>query len=89
MKALFLFLVPLLAGLACSAAQLTITVTHGLDAARPAETITVPWADLARALPGVLLQHLAVKDAAGHSLPYQVTNLAPVNPPSSDSPPTR
>ena len=77
MKALFLFLVPLLAGLACSAAQLTITVTHGLDAARPAETITVPWADLARALPGVLLQHLAVKDAAGHSLPYQVTNLAP------------
>ena len=62
---------------AWAADSVTLTVSHDLAAARPAETITLPWADLARALPGVLLQHLAVKDAAGRSLPYQVTNLAP------------
>ncbi len=62
---------------AWAAESATLTVTNDLAAARPAETITLPWADLARALPGVLLQHLAVKDAAGRSLPYQVTNLAP------------
>jgi Domain of unknown function (DUF4861) len=55
----------------------TLTVTHDLAIARPAETIAVPWADLAKAMPGVYLQHIAVKDAAGHVLPYQVTNLAP------------
>jgi hypothetical protein len=70
-------LLPLLAGLAHAATQVTITVTHNLDAARPAETITLPWASLAKAMPGVLLQHIAVKDAAGHVLPYQVTNVAP------------
>ncbi len=60
-----------------SAARLTVTVTHTLGIARPAETITVPWAGLAQALPGALLYHLEVRDAAGHVLPYQVTNLAP------------
>jgi len=70
-------LLPLLAGVACGAAQLKITVTHDLAAARPAETITVPWAEVNRALPGAMLQHIAVKDAAGNSLPYQVTNVAP------------
>src|SRR5258708_8173228 len=60
-----------------AADRVTVTATHTLDAARPAETITVPWADVARALPGVYLQHIAVRDAAGTSLPYQVTNIAP------------
>jgi pectinesterase len=60
-----------------AAEQLVITVTHDLALARPAETITVPWADVARALPGALLQKLAVKDAAGRVLAYQVTNVAP------------
>ena len=60
-----------------AAETLTVTVTHDLAIARPAETITVPWADVARALPGVFLQKIAVKDAAGHVLPYQVTNVAP------------
>jgi pectinesterase len=55
----------------------TITATHPLAIARPAETIAVPWSAIAQALPGALLQHLAVRDAAGRSLPYQVTNLAP------------
>ncbi len=65
------------ASVAVAADRVTLTVTHDLDAPRPAETIAVPWSDLATRLPGLLLQHLAVKDAAGHSLPYQVTNIAP------------
>lgn len=63
--------------LAVTASALTVTVTQQLPSARPAETITVPWAAVARALPGALLQQLAVKDATGRSLPYQVTNIAP------------
>ncbi|HTL67847.1 MAG TPA: DUF4861 family protein [Lacunisphaera sp.] len=65
------------ASVALAADRVTVTVTHDLAAPRPAETIAVPWSDLATRLPGLLLQHLAVKDAAGHSLPYQVTNIAP------------
>ena len=65
------------AHIALAADRVTLTVTHDLDIARPAETITVPWADIAKAMPGVYLQHIAVKDAAGNSLPYQVTNVAP------------
>jgi pectinesterase len=56
---------------------LTVTVTHSLASARPAETITVPWGRVAEALPGALIYHLEVRDAAGRVLPYQVTNLAP------------
>jgi pectinesterase len=62
---------------ALASGQVKITVTHDLDAARPAETITVPWVEVNRVLPGALLQHLAVKDAQGNVLPYQVTNVAP------------
>ncbi len=57
--------------------RLAVTVSHDLAIARPAETIAVPWTEVARALPGALLQKLAVKDAAGNVLPYQVTNIAP------------
>jgi pectinesterase len=60
-----------------AAELLTITVSHELDAARPAETITVPWAEVNRVLPGALLQRIVVRDAAGHVLPYQVTNVLP------------
>jgi hypothetical protein len=60
-----------------AAQKLTITATHTLDGARTAETITVPWADVNKALPGALLQRIAVKDASGKLLPYQVTNVAP------------
>ena len=62
---------------ASAAEQLKLTATHELAIARPSETIAVPWSDIAMALPGALLQHLVVKDSAGHSLPYQVTNIAP------------
>ncbi len=57
-----------------AADKVAITATHDLADARPAETIVVPWNEIAQALPGVEIQHLAVKDAAGHSLPYQVTH---------------
>ncbi|MGC4071337.1 MAG: DUF4861 domain-containing protein [Nibricoccus sp.] len=61
----------------CAAEKLTVTVSHGLDAPRPSETITIPWSEVNNALPGALLQKIAVKDAAGNLLPYQVTNVAP------------
>lgn len=54
-----------------------IIVTHDLSIARPSETITVPWSEVVRHLPGALLQKIAVKDAAGRVRPYQVTNIAP------------
>ncbi|MCX6951924.1 MAG: DUF4861 domain-containing protein [Verrucomicrobia bacterium] len=66
-----------LASGACAADQLAVTVTHDLAIARPSETITVPWTEVSKAIPGALLQHLAVKDSAGRSLPYQVTNVLP------------
>jgi hypothetical protein len=67
----------LLCASAGAAERLTVTVRNDLDAARPSETIAVPWKDVNAALPGALIQHLVVKDAAGHVLPYQVTNVAP------------
>ena len=74
--ALLLLAAGLLARLS-AAESLQVTVTHSLGIARPAETITVPWARVAQAMPGALIYHLAVKDSAGHVLPYQVTNIAP------------
>ncbi len=65
------------AAAALAAESLTITVTHDLEIARPSETITVPFAKISDALPGALLQKLAVKNSSGKSLPYQVTNVAP------------
>jgi hypothetical protein len=62
---------------AAAAERLAVAVRNELAIARPSETITVPWAEVNRALPGALLQHIVVKDAAGHALPYQVTNVAP------------
>ena len=72
-----LWIVLLCTGRVWGAPHAVITVTHDLAIARPAETIAVPWAEVAQALPGALLQKLAVKDAAGKVLPYQVTNIAP------------
>lgn len=65
------------AGIVNAAERLTVTVTHTLDQARPSETITIPWTEVNRALPGALLQKIAVKDPSGKVLPYQVTNVAP------------
>ena len=61
-----------------AAEKLSITVAHELTIARPAETISIPWSDVNKALPGALLQKIVVRDASGRSLPYQVTNVAPL-----------
>jgi hypothetical protein len=60
-----------------AAERLTITVTHDLAIARPAETIAVPWKSVNDALPHAGIRHIVVKDAAGRVLPHQVTNVAP------------
>ena len=59
-----------------AADRITVTVTHDLALAHPAETIAVPWADLNQAMPHAMIQHLAVKNATGASLPFQVTYVA-------------
>jgi len=66
------------APLAQAADQLRVTASHDLATARPSETITVAWPDVNRALPGALIQRLAVRDSAGRVLPHQVTNVAPL-----------
>ena len=77
-KTLFCAAGLLLCASAGAADRLTVTARHDLDAARPSETIVIPWKDVNAALPGALIQHLVVKDAAGRVLPYQVTNVAPL-----------
>lgn len=75
-----LLLLAAAAGATCfatAAERLTVAVTNTNALARPAETITIPWASVNQHLPGALLQQIAVKDAAGNLLPYQVTNVAP------------
>jgi pectinesterase len=68
----------LLAGGAAQAAELArITVSNDLDLARPSETIAIPWSEINRALPGALIQKIAVKDSKGNVLPYQVSNVKP------------
>ncbi len=63
---------------AYAAEKLAVTVQHDLSIARPSETVTIPWSDVNAALPGALIQKIAVKDARGNVLPYQVTNVAPL-----------
>ena len=64
--------------LAHAADKLTISASHDLAQARPSETITVAWTDVNKALPGAMIQRIAVKDAAGRVLAHQVTNIAPL-----------
>ena len=77
MRAQALFFILAAAGSSQAAERLTITASHELPQARPSETITVPWAEVNRALPGALLQKITVRDASGKALPYQVTNVLP------------
>lgn len=60
---------------AAAAERLSVTASHALDIARPAETIAIPWTRVNEALPQARSQQLVIKDAAGRSLPYQVINL--------------
>jgi len=61
-----------------AAERLAVTVEHDLAIARPSETIAIPWSEVNAALPGALIQKIAVKDAQGRVLPHQVTNVAPL-----------
>ena len=61
-----------------AAGRMLATVRNELKEARPAETIAIPWSEVSRRLPGALLQQLAVRDADGRVLPYQVTNVNPL-----------
>ncbi|QGZ41423.1 pectinesterase [Pseudoduganella flava] len=63
---------------AVHAASLRVTLAQDLDSARPSETVTIPWTEVNAALPGALIQKIAVKDASGKPVPYQVTNVAPL-----------
>ena len=60
-----------------AAEKFTLTVSHDLPIARPAETVVVPWTEVASRLPGVLIDHLVVKNASGTVIPLQVTNFRP------------
>jgi pectinesterase len=62
---------------AFAADKFTITVSNESGLARPSETIAVPWSKVNEALPHAMIQHISVKDAAGHEVPFQVTNVAP------------
>ena len=66
------------APMSMAAERLAITLSHDLDIARASETVTIPWSEVNRALPGAMVQRIAVKDAAGRVLPHQVTNVAPL-----------
>jgi hypothetical protein len=57
--------------------KFTITVANDSGLARPAETIAVTWSDVNARLPHAMIQHIAVRDAGGHALPFQVTNVNP------------
>ena len=63
-----------LAGVAPVAAGATLTVTHDLDSARPAEIVSIPFADIAAVMPEARMYHLVVRDAKGKALPSQITN---------------
>jgi len=69
----------LLLPLSLSAASgLKVTVTHALDIARPGEVITVPVAEVRKQIPGLLFEHIAVRDeATGKLIPAQITNFRP------------
>jgi hypothetical protein len=61
------------APLLASAGRLVVTVSHDLAAARPAESIVIPWSEIATRLPGVAFDQVIVRDAAGAVVPAQVT----------------
>ena len=60
---------------AAGAAGVTITVTHELDAARPArDRRGAVHADRRRSRPGLRMYHVVVRDPKGRVLPSQITN---------------
>ena len=73
-----LFAATFLAPLAFASEKLTVTVTHDLAIARPAETIVVPFEEVRQAFGAdTPMHHVLVRDAAGNPVPAQVTNFRP------------
>src|ERR1041384_5124284 len=66
-----------LAASAFAAEKITVTVANPGGLARPAEVITVPFAEIRRRLPDMRFDHLQVKDGAGAVVPSQGTNYVP------------
>lgn len=79
MKTLPLLFASLLASAAVplgAANRVSVTVTHNLPGARPAETIVIPWKELADRLPGIIFDQVIVRDASGAIVPAQVIALS-------------
>ena len=58
--------------------RFSVTVSHDLDVARPAEVIVLPFAEVRARLPQVLFDHVLVRRAdTGAVVPAQVTNFNP------------
>jgi hypothetical protein len=58
--------------------SIKVSVTHTLDIARPGEVISVPISEIRKQIPGLLFEHIAVRDAAtGQLIPSQITNFNP------------
>ena len=74
MKLAITALAALCLGTSAGAADAVITVTHELDAARPAEIVAVPFAQIAAIAPSLRMYHVVVRDAKGRALPLQITN---------------
>ena len=64
-------------------AGVKVTVTRADTAARPAQTVLVPYAEVKKQIPDLLLEHVAVRDAAGALVPSQVTNYNPEQRPAA------
>jgi hypothetical protein len=62
------------AALAAEAAGVSITVTQEVDGARPGAIVTVPFAQIDAAAPGLRMFHVALRDPKGRVLPSQITN---------------
>ncbi len=57
----------------CGAEKVSVTVSHDLAEARPAETIVIPFEEVGRRLPGLLFDQIIVRDASGAVVPSQAT----------------
>jgi hypothetical protein len=63
-----------LAASVAGAAGATVTVTHDLDARRPAQIVSIPFERIAAVMPEARMYHLVVRDASGKLLPSQIMN---------------
>ncbi|HKE97057.1 MAG TPA: DUF4861 family protein [Povalibacter sp.] len=63
-----------LAALSVNAGTAKSTVTHDMQAPRPAEVIAIPFSEVLRVLPDARMYHLLVRDPAGKLIDSQITN---------------